>query len=77
LRLCEIFISTCGLLIAFLKIYFQVNLLFVVDEVSDDQNGKDARATGRVFVNAMKYPDWDDGSVLAKITKEYVLPLSN
>jgi hypothetical protein len=72
LRPCEIFIS--GLLIAFLKVYCQVNLLFVVDEVSDDQNGKDARATGRVFVNAMKYPDWDDGSVLAKITKEYALP---
>ncbi|KIM39995.1 hypothetical protein M413DRAFT_415200 [Hebeloma cylindrosporum] len=48
-----------------------VNLLFVVDEVSDDQNGRDARATGRVFVNAMKYPEWDDGSVLAKITKEF------
>ena len=57
------------------KYYFQVNLLFVVDEVSDDQNGRDARATGRVLVNAMKYPDWDDGSVLAKVTKEYAASL--
>ncbi|KAF8968015.1 isoprenoid synthase domain-containing protein [Flammula alnicola] len=48
-----------------------VNMLFVVDEVSDDQNGQDASATGQVFVNAMKYPDWDDGSKLAKITKEF------
>lgn len=48
----------------------KVNLLFVLDEVSDDQNGKDARATGRIFVQAMQDPAWDDGSVLAKITKE-------
>ncbi|KAF8802538.1 terpenoid synthase [Phlegmacium glaucopus] len=48
-----------------------VNLLFVVDEVSDDQNGMDARTTGHVFVNAIKYPEWDDGSILARITKEF------
>ncbi|KIP11163.1 hypothetical protein PHLGIDRAFT_114823 [Phlebiopsis gigantea 11061_1 CR5-6] len=48
-----------------------VNLLFVVDEVSDDQNGKDARSTGNVFLNAMRDPDWDDDSSLAKMTKEF------
>ncbi|KAI0370356.1 terpenoid synthase [Pilatotrama ljubarskyi] len=48
-----------------------VNLLFVVDEVSDDQNGKDARRTGEVFLNTMRYPDWDDGSALAKMTREF------
>ncbi|PPQ83451.1 hypothetical protein CVT25_007042 [Psilocybe cyanescens] len=48
-----------------------VNLLFVVDEVSDEQNGMDARETGQVFFKAMKYPEWDDGSILAKITKEF------
>ncbi|KAI9000522.1 terpenoid synthase [Trametes punicea] len=48
-----------------------VNLLFVVDEVSDDQNGKDARGTGDVFRNVMRYPDWDDGSALAKMTREF------
>ena len=47
-----------------------VNLLFVVDEVSDDQDGKGARRTGEVFLNAMRYPDWDDGSALAKMTRE-------
>ena len=47
-----------------------VNLLFVVDEVSDDQDGKGARETGEVFLNAMRYPDWDDGSALAKMTRE-------
>lgn len=49
-----------------------VNLLFVVDEVSDDQNGKDARRTGEVYLNVMRYPDWDDGSALAKMTRECV-----
>ncbi|KAH9481651.1 Bifunctional terpene synthase Agr4 [Psilocybe cubensis] len=49
-----------------------VNLLFVVDEVSDEQNGKGARETGQVFFKAMKYPDWDDGSILAKVTKEFM-----
>ncbi|KAF9484331.1 terpenoid synthase [Pholiota conissans] len=48
-----------------------VNLLFIVDEVSDDQNGVEARKTGQVFAQAMKYPEWNDGSKLAKITKEY------
>ncbi|EAU85540.1 hypothetical protein CC1G_06441 [Coprinopsis cinerea okayama7 len=48
-----------------------VNLLFVVDEISDDQNGQDARATGRIFVNAMRDAHWDDGSILAKITHEF------
>lgn len=50
-----------------------VNLLFVVDEVSDEQNGEDARATGRVFLNVMRDAAWDDGSRLAKMTKESVL----
>ena len=49
-----------------------VNLLFVVDEVSDDQNGKDARQTGMVFLNVMRDPSWDDGSKLAQMTRECV-----
>ena len=44
--------------------------MFVLDEISDDQNGSDARSTGRVFVEAMKDAEWDDGSILAKITHE-------
>ncbi len=47
-----------------------VNLLFVIDELSDDQDGKGARHTGEVFLSAMRYADWDDGSALAKMTRE-------
>ena len=43
-----------------------------VDEVSDKQNGVDARETGNVYLNAMRDADWDDGSVISRMTKEYV-----
>lgn len=49
-----------------------VNLLFVIDEVSDEQNSKDASATGLVYLNVMLNPNWDDGSSLAKMTRESV-----
>ncbi|KAE9408444.1 terpenoid synthase [Gymnopus androsaceus JB14] len=48
-----------------------VNLLFVVDEVSDEQSGDDARATGEIYLNAMHDPEFDDGSTLCKITKDF------
>ncbi|KAL0954655.1 hypothetical protein HGRIS_003606 [Hohenbuehelia grisea] len=48
-----------------------VNLLFVIDEVSDDQSGKDARATGQVFLNALGDPEWNDNSLLSRITKDF------
>ena len=47
-----------------------INLLFVVDEVSDEQDGKGARSTGSVFLNVMRDSEWDDGSPLAKMTRE-------
>ncbi|TFY55465.1 hypothetical protein EVJ58_g8232 [Rhodofomes roseus] len=47
-----------------------VNLLFVVDEVSDEQNGADARSTGEIYLKVMRDPTWDDGSTLAKMTRE-------
>ena len=47
--------------------------MFLIDEVSDEQNGKDARATCNVFLRALRDADWNDDSVLAKITKEYVI----
>ena len=47
-----------------------LNLLFVVDEISDEQNGSDAWLTGQIFLNAIRDPKWDDGSKLAKISKE-------
>lgn len=50
----------------------KVNLLFVVDEVSDDQNGKDAKVTCDILASVMEDPCWDDGSLLARITQEYI-----
>jgi hypothetical protein len=45
-------------------------VLFVVDEISDEQSGKDAAATGLSYAETMRNADWDDGSVVSKITKE-------
>ena len=49
-----------------------VNLLFTVDEISDDQDEKGAHETGLTFYNAMRDLDYDDGTTLCKMTKEYV-----
>lgn len=51
-----------------------VNLLFVIDEVSDEQNGIDARATGMVYLNVMRDAQGmpEDNSKLAEMTREYV-----
>ena len=48
-----------------------VNLLFTIDEISDEQSGQGAKATGAVFLNTLKDDDFDDGSKLCKMTKEY------
>ncbi|KIL64403.1 hypothetical protein M378DRAFT_186710 [Amanita muscaria Koide BX008] len=48
-----------------------VNLLFVLDELSDDMNSADARETFNAYRCALQDPDWDDGSVIAKITKDF------
>jgi hypothetical protein len=50
----------------------QVNLLFVVDELIDEQDGKDALTTGNIFLNAMDDDTWDDHSIFSKMTKEFV-----
>lgn len=49
-----------------------LNLLFVIDEISDDQSGEGARLTGKVFLNAIRDSECTDGSesVLAKMTRE-------
>lgn len=47
-----------------------VNLLFVIDEISDEQTGEGARATGEIYLKAMQDPQWTDGSDLAKMTHE-------
>ena len=41
-----------------------------VDEISDDQGGDGARATGSTVLRALKDANFDDGSVLCKMTKE-------
>ncbi|KAG6832817.1 Linoleate 10R-lipoxygenase cop4 [Tricholoma furcatifolium] len=48
-----------------------VNVLFVFDELSDEQTGKDALSTGNIFLNAMKHSNWDDGSSFSSMTKEF------
>ncbi|KAL0574236.1 Sesquiterpene synthase 10 [Marasmius crinis-equi] len=48
-----------------------VNLLFVVDEVSDEQNGKDAAVTGNVFLRAMYDSEYRNSSKIALITKDF------
>ena len=50
-----------------------INTLFVVDEISDEQNGEDALSTGMIYLNVLKDPSWDDGSKLAQITRELVI----
>lgn len=47
-----------------------VNLLFVIDELSDEQCHSDARRTGDIFLQAMRDPTWSDGSKLARMTAE-------
>ncbi|KAI0346574.1 terpenoid synthase [Trametopsis cervina] len=48
-----------------------INLLFVVDEVSDEQTGKEARKTGETFLNSLRHPECNDESPLARMTKEF------
>jgi hypothetical protein len=46
--------------------------VFVIDEISDDQNGGDVRATGQIFLDTMFHPEREDDRTLAKITRESV-----
>lgn len=49
-----------------------INLLFVIDEISDDQSGEGAKLTGKVFLNAIRDSECTDGSesVMAKMARE-------
>ncbi|KAI0320270.1 terpenoid synthase [Amylostereum chailletii] len=49
-----------------------VNLLFVIDEISDEQGAGDARLTGDIFLHVLRDPTWTDGSKVAHITKDFV-----
>ena len=47
-----------------------VNMLFTIDEISDEQDGVGARKTGEIVLNALRDPNFDDGSRLCKMAKE-------
>jgi hypothetical protein len=59
---CEEFRMTCDF----------INLLFVLDHLSDDMNGQDAHGVCEVLYQVMADPDFKHDSVLAQITFEYV-----
>ncbi|KAL1724354.1 isoprenoid synthase domain-containing protein [Schizophyllum commune] len=48
-----------------------LNLVFALDEVSDEQNGSDARETMNVYVRAMRGLTVDEGTKLYQATKEF------
>ncbi|KAG7085298.1 Sesquiterpene synthase 10 [Marasmius oreades] len=48
-----------------------VNLLFIVDEISDEQNGRDTAVTGNIFLETMRNPNYCNSSKLAQITKDF------
>lgn len=47
-----------------------VNLLYVYDDIGDDQNGQEASETGSALLNALRDPNWNDGSQLAQMAHE-------
>ncbi len=52
-----------------------VNLLFTIDEVSDEQDGAGAQKTAQIVLCALSDESYDDDSVLCTMTKEYVVLL--
>ncbi|KAI0325771.1 terpenoid synthase [Cubamyces sp. BRFM 1775] len=46
-------------------------ILFMCDEITDDQNGEGAQKSGVTLYNAMKSLDYDDGSALCKLVHEF------
>ena len=47
-----------------------MNLLYVMDEVSDDQTGSGARASGQLCLSVMRDPQAGDDSALVNMTRE-------
>lgn len=47
-----------------------VNLLYVYDDIGDDQDAQEANETGTVLLNALRDPNWSDGSQLARMALE-------
>ena len=52
-----------------------LNLLFVADEMSDDQDGEGASETGNTFIRAMR-GELKDGSAIIRLTHEYVVSVT-
>ncbi|KAL6302458.1 terpenoid synthase [Sparassis latifolia] len=48
-----------------------ISVLFTLDEISDEQNGADARTTMNVFLEVLTDPNWDDGTQLAKFCRDF------
>ena len=48
------------------------NLLFILDDMTDQQCADDARKTGDIFVQALRDPTCSDGSGIARMTAEWV-----
>ncbi|OJA08758.1 hypothetical protein AZE42_08877 [Rhizopogon vesiculosus] len=48
-----------------------INLLFVLDHISDDMNGQDAHGPCEVFYQVMADPDFKHDSILAKIMLDF------
>ncbi|KAF9644644.1 terpenoid synthase [Thelephora ganbajun] len=48
-----------------------MNLTFILDDYSDDEGGRGARAVSDSFMNALKDPTRDDGTPFAKLAREF------
>lgn len=47
-----------------------ISLLFIVDDVSDDQTGEGAASTGSTLLDALRDETFDNGTTLCKMTQE-------
>ena len=50
-----------------------MNIVFLLDEICDDQDEGDSRSTGETFLRALRSDTVDETSTLALITKEFVI----
>ncbi|VDC01475.1 unnamed protein product [Peniophora sp. CBMAI 1063] len=48
-----------------------MNILFTLDEVCERQDGEGAREIGYRYLKSMSGPNWDDGSVIARMVNEF------
>lgn len=47
-----------------------INLVYAVDELSDEQSGEDARSTVETLLHTFQEPTYNDGSVLCRMAIE-------